>query len=104
MNEGYCPTCGQLYPADLDTFGGRVQAARVAAGTTRTELAEQIGYVRQTVVTKWETGRAPMPDSIELVEKLAAALNVTPEYLIFGSSNNETATSGGSEHTTHKED
>ena len=59
-------------------FGERVHAAREAMGLSQAQVAEKMG-VTQTAYAVWE--RHPVALRPDQIEKLAAVLNVTVEYL-----------------------
>ncbi len=61
------------------TIGKRIREARKKEGLTQTELAEKIG-VMHSAIYKYETGIVDIPAS--KIQKIAAALNVTPAYLM----------------------
>jgi transcriptional regulator with XRE-family HTH domain len=67
----------------LATIGERIAAARKARGMSQQDLGDKIGVTFQAV-SKWETG-ASMPD-IGLLSDLAAALDVTLDHLVNGTS------------------
>lgn len=83
MTNTICPTCGQELPTEADTFGTRVQAARVEQEMTRQDLATALGYERTSIVTRWESGQL-QPTEIPVVESVAMALRVTPAWLLYG--------------------
>lgn len=62
------------------TLGERIRSARINMGMTTEELGKAIG-VERSAITKYEKGRVTNipPDKIEA---LAAALDVTPGYLM----------------------
>lgn len=70
------------------TFGRRLRALRQTHGISQVELARRIGR-HQTVIGPYE--RDEYEPSREVVEKLALALETSPEYLYFGRSPQETA-------------
>jgi transcriptional regulator with XRE-family HTH domain len=65
----------------LASFGARLRALRVARQLSQGELARRIGR-HQTSIGPYERGEYAPPRDI--VERLAAALETTPEYLLFG--------------------
>lgn len=83
MTNTLCPTCNQELPTASDTFGSRVEAARVQLELTRQELAEALGYQRTSIVTRWETGQLE-PAVIAIIEQVAMVLKVTPAWLLYG--------------------
>lgn len=70
------------------TFGRRLRALRQTRGISQVELARMIGR-HQTVIGPYE--RDEYEPSREVVEKLAMALESSPEYLYFGRSPQQTA-------------
>ena len=72
-----------MYASELSTFGARLRALRHAKGLSQVELARLIGR-HQTVIGPYERDEYMPPQAI--VEKLAAALQSSPEYLLFGRS------------------
>jgi len=83
MSQTQCPTCGQELPTESNTFGSRIEAARVQREMTRQDLADALGYERTSIVTRWETGQLE-PTEISVVESVALALDVTPAWLLYG--------------------
>ena len=64
------------------TIGNRIAQARTAAGLNQSELAARIGVTPQSV-QHWEHDRtAPRGKRVEALSKI---LNVTPEWITFGS-------------------
>jgi transcriptional regulator with XRE-family HTH domain len=70
----------------------RIKALRKQRGLTQTVLGEMVGVTYQAV-QQWEKAKSA-PDR-RLLEAVANALNTTPEYLLFGASNEP----GGGENT-----
>lgn len=63
------------------SFGRRLRALRLAKGLRQAELARLVGR-HQTAIGPYERDEyAPSPD---IVERLARALDTSPEYLLFG--------------------
>lgn len=62
-----------------DKFHVNLREARKSTGMTQKEVAEKVGVARSTYAL-YETGERS-PD-VEVVKKLAEALNVTGDYLI----------------------
>lgn len=62
-------------------FGARLRALRVARQMSQGELGRQIGR-HQTSIGPYERGEYAPPRDV--VERLAVALDTTPEYLLFG--------------------
>jgi len=73
---------------DLRSFGGRVRALRQAKGLSQAELSRQIGR-HQTAIGPYE--RDEYMPARSVVERLAEALDTSPEYLYFGRSPQQTA-------------
>jgi transcriptional regulator with XRE-family HTH domain len=61
--------------------GERIRAARASRGLTQEGLAAAVGVTR-SAVAQWETDRAGQVRSN--LPRLAAALDVSVEYLLFG--------------------
>ncbi len=74
--------------AGRTTFGRRLRALRQIRGVSQVELARMIGR-HQTVIGPYE--RDEYEPSREVVERLAVALETSPEYLYFGRSPQQTA-------------
>lgn len=70
------------------TFGRRLRALRQTLGISQVELARRIGR-HQTVIGPYE--RDEYEPSREVIERLAVALETSPEYLYFGRSPQQTA-------------
>lgn len=70
------------------TFGRRLRALRLTHGMSQVELAQRVGR-HQTAIGPYERDEYEPPR--EVVEKLAAALETTPEYLYFGRNPQQTA-------------
>lgn len=68
-------------PSELRSFGQRLRALRVGLELTQAELARRIGR-HQTAIGPYE--RDEYTPTRDVVEKLAAALETSPEYLQFG--------------------
>lgn len=64
------------------SIGGRIAEARTALGLNQSELALRINVTPQSV-QHWEHGRT-VPRG-KRIEELAKVLNVTPEWITFGS-------------------
>ena len=70
------------------TFGRRLRALRMTLGMSQVELARRIGR-HQTAIGPYERDEYEPPR--EVVERLAAALETSPEYLYFGRSPSQIA-------------
>ncbi len=67
---------------DDDTLGGRIKAAREAAGITQQQLADTVASGVRQRVYEWENGtRSPRRETLE---KIAAVLGVKAGWLMFG--------------------
>lgn len=62
-------------------FGRRLQRTREELGWSQRRLALEIG-TRHSGIAGWEAGR--VEPGIWMVEKLACALDVRPEWLAYG--------------------
>jgi transcriptional regulator with XRE-family HTH domain len=73
-------TASSLYP--VETMGSRITILREARGLSVPELAEIIGVTR-ALVWQWEQDmvKGIRPENFI---RLCHALNVTPEYLVWG--------------------
>lgn len=65
--------------AEMNTFGGRLRAARKAKGVTQKELAAQIG-AKHNSVSNWENDQN-RPDS-GMLERICGALDVAADFLL----------------------
>lgn len=65
---------------DTSTLAGRLRSRRKAFGWTQVQLAETVG-TSQAVIQKIENGKSLRP---RILEELAAALEVSPSWLMFG--------------------
>jgi len=70
----------------IETFADRLRSARKAKGLGQTELAGKVG-VSSGSVGNWEIG--PSQPRPETLRKVAAILEVTPAWLLYGSSTSE---------------
>ena len=61
-------------------IGARVKYLRKALGLTQKELAIKCGYKSLTTINKIELGINNVP--LDVIEKLASALQTTPAYLL----------------------
>ena len=62
------------------TVGDRIRATRKREGISQTELAQKMGFIKQTLY-KYETGIVTNIPS-EKIEAAAKALGVTPGFLM----------------------
>ncbi len=67
--------------SDTQAIGARIQTARRDQGWTQDQLADAVG-VSRSAVAQWETGRAGQVTAN--LTKVAAALGVGVEYLMYG--------------------
>ena len=72
-----------MQPGELRSFGQRLRALRLGLELSQSELARRIGR-HQTAIGPYE--RDEYMPSRDVVEKLAGALETSPEYLQFGRS------------------
>ena len=79
-------TSGQHF--DPLEFGKRLQNTRKALGITQEELADRISVDRNHI-TRMERGIRVC--SVDLLVELAAALEVSTDYLLVGASSSDTA-------------
>lgn len=61
-------------------FGNRIRERRVALGMSQEELAQKLGYKGRSAVSELERGKNSVRNA--MVEKLAAALETTPGYIL----------------------
>lgn len=54
------------------TLREQLRAARSAAGLTQEQVAAKLGF-KQSIISRWETGKEPMPD-LDTIERWAAAI------------------------------
>lgn len=66
----------------MSTLGGRVRERREALGLSQGELAERCGWVNRSSISNYERDLRQI--TIENAEKLAGALEVSVEWLIWG--------------------
>lgn len=64
------------------TIGDRIREAREARGLTQEELANMCGYTSRSTINKIE--KEANETRLSTLKKVAKALNVDPDYLIFG--------------------
>jgi ribosome-binding protein aMBF1 (putative translation factor) len=75
---------GAAAEADASTFRGRVNRARRAVGKTQEQVAKESGLT--SGATLLERLKSPKIDrDLEWLQRLAKSLNVSPEWLAFGS-------------------
>lgn len=68
--------------SSIKEVADRIKETRIAAGVTQAELGRRLG-ISYSGVSKIERGTYNV--GLETIKKIAKALNVTPDYLIFGS-------------------
>lgn len=61
-------------------IGDKIKARREELGLTQSELASKMGYAHKTSISKIENNKTDV--NISDVEKLAIALDTTPQYLM----------------------
>ena len=61
-------------------FRDRLKEKRLEAGMTQTELAEKAGVSARTI-QNYEMGTRK-PRNLEVIQKIAEALQTTPDYLL----------------------
>ncbi|MBP5410921.1 MAG: helix-turn-helix transcriptional regulator [Lachnospiraceae bacterium] len=64
------------------TIYERIRALRTERGYSQAELAEKVGYVGRSAISKVENGERDISQS--MIAKYAEALGVTPAYLLYG--------------------
>lgn len=65
----------------MNEIGMRIRKARKSKGWLQQELADRVGVTRQ-IASNWERGYTP-PDT-DGVAKIATALNMSVEFLLYG--------------------
>ena len=68
-------------PSDCESFSGRLERLLTEKEMQKAELAERIGFSANGISTWKVTGTIPRAD---VALKIAKCLDVTTEYLIFG--------------------
>lgn len=71
---------------DESTLHGRLTSRRVALGLDQADIAERMGVAR-AAYSQYETGK--VVPSLEKIEKVAKALETTPQWVAFGGMNHE---------------
>ena len=69
------------------TIGERIKLRRIQLGLTQTELAHKMGLTSKTTICKAET--ANFNPTLDRVREFAAALDVSPSYLMGWTSDTE---------------
>lgn len=69
------------------TIYERIKQLRISLGVSQEELAKRVGYAGRSAISKVENGSRDISRS--MVAKYAAALNVSPTYLLFGDGENK---------------
>lgn len=64
------------------TVGDRIKEIRLAKGMTQEELAIACGYQSRSTINKVE--KEVSETRLSTIKKIAKALNVDPDYLVFG--------------------
>lgn len=84
----------------MSRFGQNLRALRERAGLTQEQLARKLGYLRQSPVSQWETGKVELPEAdtvVRLAKELGCATTdlmrgvVTPWDAVRGSTDIPTA-------------
>lgn len=70
-----------MRPLQRASFGGRLRTLRLARGLSQIDLARLVGR-HQTAIGPYERDEYEPP--LDVIERLAAALETSPEYLCFG--------------------
>lgn len=63
----------------------RIKALRIAQGMSQFDLAQKVGYKGRSAISKVENGERDISQS--MIEKYAAALGVSPSFLLYGEQN-----------------
>lgn len=71
----------------MDTFAERLKHARDQKGISQEALAAACGWKTRTRITNYEKDQEP--ENLDAIERLAAALDVSPAWLAFGESPGE---------------
>ena len=69
------------------TIYDRIRQLRISLGMSQEDLAKKVGYAGRSAISKVENGSRDISRS--MVAKYAAALNVSPTYLLFGDGENK---------------
>lgn len=64
------------------TIYERIRTLRIAQGMSQFELAKRVGYKGRSAISKVEKGERDISQS--MIEKYAAALGVSPSFLLYG--------------------
>lgn len=75
------------------TVYDRIKQLRIARGMSQEELAKKVGYEGRSAISKVENGDRDISQS--MIAKYADALDVTPEYLLFGDKNTTVVANDG---------
>ena len=67
----------------MKTVYERIREVRLERGMTLEELAHKVGYNSRGAMSKIERGERRI--TVDLLKRIAAALNVEPDYLVMGS-------------------
>ncbi len=78
-----------------EAFGERIRQLRTLRGVSQDELGKKI-HVEKSAISKYEKGRRGL--SITTVIELAAALNCSPSWLLFGGVDDQIVKVGEREH------
>ena len=80
------------------TMGDRIKNRRIELGMTQQELAVKMGFKTRSHISLLEQGDRNIP--ISKIQKLANALDVSPEYLMGWEDNMEVTTTNTGNHNT----
>ena len=73
----------------LYEIGSRIRSLRQSQNLSQDDLARMAGYTSRSSINKIEKGLVDLPQS--KISLIAAALNVSPSYLLYGESDNKNA-------------
>ena len=69
------------------TIYDRIRQLRISLGMSQEDLAKKVGYAGRSAISKVENGSRDISRS--MIAKYAAALNVSPTYLLFDDGENK---------------
>lgn len=64
------------------TIYDRIKFLRVSQGMSQADLAEKVGYIGRSAISKVENGERDISQS--MIAKYAEALGVSPTFLLYG--------------------
>jgi len=67
---------------DMLMIAGRIRKTRIERGLTQEALAKKLGLKSRSSINKIENN--PYQVGLEKIKKIARALDVDPDYLVFG--------------------